>query len=104
VQPAEAFFQVSGQPSQKAIKFTNKGDVNILLRNGKYCPEKKKPSKCTDLGVGTRLYAGESWTLNLPKHASQSGTVQFGLYDGKKEYTQVFSLKEKTESELEKVS
>ena len=112
VRPENSFFQVTSRRQGNNMIFTNTGDVNVLLRNGKYCPKNAKKDQCVDLKEGTRLYAGSSWTMKLPPQVSSliskvsgpEGSILFGLYDGKKEHDEVFSLKTKTTSPLEKVS
>lgn len=64
VRPEKPYFQVTSHRKGDTVTFTNTGDVNVLLRNGKYCPKGKE--RCVEIKDGARLYAGESWTLTLP--------------------------------------
>ncbi len=101
VRPEKGFIQVSSKPSVKKITFINTGDVNVLLRNGKYCPKGTKKNKCLELKTDSnRLYAGQSWTVKLPPEAKKNGAINFGLYDGKREHDERFSLSGKTISNL----
>ena len=48
------------------LKFKNKGNTNVLLREGKQCPtDTANDDECETLR-GNRLYAGNEWAVNLP--------------------------------------
>jgi P pilus assembly chaperone PapD len=51
----------------KTMSFVNKGNTNILLREGKQCPENSASDsdECENLR-GKRLYPGNRWSVELP--------------------------------------
>ncbi|GAA4652663.1 hypothetical protein GCM10023116_49470 [Kistimonas scapharcae] len=87
IRPANPKYDVVAEWKGNKIVFTNQGNMNAVLRNGKFCTSKKDDS-CTPLSEGTRLYAGQSWTLELP---NAKGYVRYGLFDGQFEKTKIFS-------------
>lgn len=92
VRPQNPEYKVASKVSNGKMTFTNSGNINVVLRNGKYCASSKVES-CTDLSDGTRIYAGESWDMPLPEGASKGkGFIQYGLFDGEFEESQKFSL------------
>lgn len=97
LQPPNPFIQVASVPDKNTIKFTNMGNVNVLLNSGKYCPHAKgkDKAKCIDL-EGIRVYAGESWTMKLPENAEPTGEVIFSLHDGSREHIQTFPLSKRS--------
>lgn len=48
--------------SDNKMTFTNNGNMNVVLRNGKYCISEDNG---TNLNDGTRIYAGGSWEMPL---------------------------------------
>ena len=51
------------------LKFKNKGNTNVLLREGKQCPSKNANEEDCEILKGSRLYAGNEWSVELPsKH------------------------------------
>ena len=91
IRPPNPKYDVVASQNGKAMVFTNKGNINVVLRNGKYC---QKKDDCTDLLEGSRIYAGEHWSLELPSEAQNgTGFIQYGLFDGKFEETARFDLK-----------
>ncbi|MGI2026933.1 fimbrial biogenesis chaperone [Endozoicomonas acroporae] len=92
VRPQNPDYKVDGKLDNGKMTFTNSGNINVVLRNGKYCTSNAKES-CTDLSDGTRIYAGESWEMPLPEGAAKGkGFIQYGLFDGEFEETLKFSL------------
>ncbi len=87
IRPANPKYDVVAEWKDNKIVFTNRGNMNAVLRNGKFCTSKKDDS-CSPLSEGTRLYAGQSWTLELP---DSKGYVRYGLFDGQFEKTKTFS-------------
>ncbi len=67
MQPAEPDPNLIADRSGKKIFFENKGNTNVLLREGKQCPEgvADDSEKCERL-AGKRLYPGNSWSVDLP--------------------------------------
>lgn len=84
VQPNKPHSTLSASRSGKTITFSNSGNTNILLSEGKQC-NPKDTQECEDL-ASRRLYAGNTWQLDLPYDAPVSFSVR--SFDGVK--TQVF--------------
>ncbi|HSG89844.1 MAG TPA: fimbria/pilus periplasmic chaperone [Pseudomonadales bacterium] len=66
------------------ITFANSGNSNVLLYGGIQCPPGTEPggeggAACVELGVARRLYAGNSWTLELPFDAPVDFTTTVGV-------------------------
>lgn len=96
VRPKNPEYKVAASVSKGAMRFTNSGNINVVLRNGKYCTS-NQPDSCTNLGEGSRIYAGESWELPLPEQAMKGaakgkGFIQYGLFDGEFEKTEKFPI------------
>jgi len=84
VQPDDPHSRLVAQRDGKKISFSNSGNTNILLSEGKQCSPTDK-QECQDL-ASRRLYAGNSWQLDLPYDAPVTFSVR--SFDGVK--TQVF--------------
>ena len=92
IRPQNPAYRVSAKVDKDIITFTNSGNINVVLRNGRYCTSDKSGS-CSNLEAGTRIYAGGSWELSLPEKAKPGkGYIQYGLFDGEFEKTQRFPL------------
>lgn len=92
VRPQNPEYKLSGKIENGTITFTNSGNINVVLRNGRYCTSNKSGS-CTKLDAGNRIYAGESWTLPLPEGAKKGqGYIQYGLFDGELEKAKKFPI------------
>ena len=67
MQPASPEPNLVAQRAGKTISFTNKGNTNVLLREGTQCPNSKvsDPDECESLR-GKRLYPGNSYSVELP--------------------------------------
>ena len=90
VRPQNPEYKVSATVSKGKMTFTNSGNMNVVLRNGKYCTSEEN---CTDLSDGTRIYAGGSWEMTLPEGSAPGrGYIQYGLFDGEFEEAQKFML------------
>ena len=87
IRPENPEYKVTAKRDGKKITFTNSGNINVVLRNGKFCELEVTEKTCTDIENGTRLYAGQSWSLDLPKNTTK---VQFGLFNGRNEERKVF--------------
>jgi len=48
------------------LKFKNKGNNNVLLREGKQCPSENATDDECEFLRGNRLYAGNEWSVDLP--------------------------------------
>lgn len=86
VRPVDPAYDVTADWKGKKIVFSNKGNINAELRNGQFCTSKKDES-CTPMEESTRLYAGQSWEVELP---DSKGYVRYGLFDGKFERLKTF--------------
>ena len=84
VQPDHPKSTLSATREGKKLSFSNPGNTNILLSEGKQCDPQDKQS-CKDL-PSRRLYAGNDWQLDLPYDAPVTFSVR--SFDGVK--TQVF--------------
>ena len=74
--------------------FTNEGNMNVMLRNGRHCKNEKE-SSCVNLGEENRIYPGQSWKMPLSKEIQKKGEqgyIVFGLFDGSDEKSQKFPL------------
>ncbi len=92
VRPDNPKYKITSKLVNKKIIFTNHGNINVVLRHGRYCSSDKKES-CVDLDAGRRIYANTSWTLPLPEKAKKGqGYIQYGLFDGDSEQTRKFTL------------
>ena len=92
IRPQNPQYKVTAKVGNDTITFTNSGNMNVVLRNGRYCNSNKEDS-CTALSEGTRIYAGGSWTLDLPENAAKGkGYIQYGMFDGEFEKAQKFAL------------
>ena len=60
----------------KSIEFTNRGNTNILLSDGNQC---ESDTACQEL-ASRRLYAGNTWQLDLPFDAPVSYSIR--SFDG----------------------
>ncbi|MCK5895130.1 MAG: fimbria/pilus periplasmic chaperone [Endozoicomonadaceae bacterium] len=86
IRPVHPAYDVTADWKGKKIVFSNKGNINAVLRNGQFCTSKKDES-CTPMEESTRLYAGQSWELELP---DSKGYVRYGLFDGEFEKLKTF--------------
>ena len=92
VRPQNPQYSVSATIDNGTMTFTNSGNTNVVLRNGKYCSSNNTTS-CTDLSDSKRIYAGERWAMPLPEGVVKGkGYVQYGLFDGEFEETERFDL------------
>lgn len=101
IQPERPFIDLSGKREGNKMTFTNNGNINVLLRNGRHCPaglspkasETQKVKQCKNLKESYRIYAGEKWTMTLPENTNpKKGFIEYGLFDGKKEIVRQFTL------------
>lgn len=67
MQPASPDPNLVTKRNGKTLSFENKGNTNVLLREGKQCPKgvAQDSEKCESLR-GKRLYPGNSWSVELP--------------------------------------
>ena len=76
IRPAKPVVNVNAERKGKSIVFTNTGNTNALLQNGRQCNPKKK-EECQQL-TNRRLYSGNTWKLELP----YDGPISFEMNDG----------------------
>lgn len=78
IQPAEPETRLEASRTGQTIVFNNLGNTNVLLSDGRQCAP-ADPQACEDL-TSYRIYAGGSWTLELPFDAPASFSVR--SFDG----------------------
>lgn len=78
VQPAEPHSKLEVTRTGKKISFSNTGNTNVLLSDGQQCAP-SGVGDCEEL-TSQRIYAGNSWDLDLP----YDGPVSFSVrsFDG----------------------
>ncbi|AMO58463.1 molecular chaperone [Endozoicomonas montiporae] len=89
VRPENPVYEVTAKREGNKVTFTNKGNSNVILRNGEQCTVTEKNGDCVEITAGGRIYAGQSLTLDLP---GKGKLVRFGMFDGTREQRQEFSL------------
>lgn len=90
VQPPQAKPELSVKRSGKTITFTNSGRTNVLLRAGRQCPpgvdvSTAAENQCQSLPT-KRMYAGNTWSLNLPYNTPVEYFLSVGLTNKKAVY------------------
>ncbi len=80
VQPPNPKPNLVAKREGNTLHFKNKGNTNILLREGKQCPQDSKNEEDCEILRGNRLYAGNEWSVDLPS----SLPVEYYLSIGKK--------------------
>lgn len=78
VQPDNPRAELEAVRDGRQITFQNNGNSNILLSEGRQC-QPQSDDTCQEL-TSRRLYAGNSWTLDLPYDAPVTYSVR--SYDG----------------------
>ena len=82
VRPENAKAGVVGERKGRRLTLRNTGNTNALLISGKQCD---KAGKCVELPT-TRLYAGTTWSVDLPKDAP----AEYTMHSGGVAYSQKF--------------
>jgi P pilus assembly chaperone PapD len=72
--PLQAEAKLQGVRDGDTLTLRNTGDTNALLLQGEQCAPSGAP--CRDLPT-RRMYAGNSWTLDLPYATQTTWTVRF---------------------------
>lgn len=87
MQPAAPDPNLIVNRSGKTLSFENKGNTNILLREGKQCPDgvSNDSESCERLG-GKRLYPGNSWSVDLPYNKAVDYQMSIGTKNSVKTY------------------
>lgn len=66
VHPVEGKVDLHHEKTEKLLKIYNKGNRNVLLREGIQCPEGVVDEEQCDHLPGKRLYPGNEWEVELP--------------------------------------
>lgn len=82
VRPARVAPAVTGVRNGKTLIFTNVGNVSVEIVDGRQCAS---GSRCVAL-PGKRLYAGASWTTQLPSEAPAEYTLKSSGRSDRKTY------------------
>lgn len=71
----------------KSLSFENQGNTNVLLREGKQCPDgaADDSESCKRLN-GKRLYPGNSWSVDLPYSKAVDYQMSIGTKNSVKTY------------------
>ncbi len=85
LRPSDPQPELTWDRQGRSITFTNNGNTNVLLFNGVQCPP--DGGDCIELNAAQRLYAGNSWTLELP----YDGSVEFTTGVGQRNVRQRFN-------------
>ena len=86
-QPATPKANLVTTRNGKTLSFVNKGNTNVLLRQGTQCPnDSQKADDCETLR-GKRLYPGNEWSVQLP----YSKPVEYQLSVGTKNSIKTFN-------------
>lgn len=89
IRPDNPAYRVNASQKGRQLVFTNAGNINVVMRNGQYCTSQKDDS-CQPIAQGARIYAGQSWTLDIPPAAVR---IKYGLFDGALEQSRVFPVR-----------
>ena len=73
VRPAQPVASIAASRSGRKLTFNNSGNVSVELVDGRQCGAAH--AQCSDL-PGKRLYAGASWTVDLPLDAPAQYTLK----------------------------
>ena len=98
IRPKNPYYKITAKQKDNTLTFTNTGNMNVLMRNGQYCTGETN-NTCQPLKKTERLYAKQSWKLNIPKNAVH---IRYGLFDGTSEKTQTFNIKKKSKTFIKK--
>lgn len=87
MQPAVPEPNLLAKRSETSLSFENKGNTNILLREGKQCPKgaSNDSEDCKRLN-GKRLYPGNSWSVDLPFNRAVDYQMSIGTKNSVKTY------------------
>jgi len=87
MQPAKPNPNLVAHRTGKTMSFENKGNTNVLLREGKQCPDgnSSNSNNCERIG-GKRLYPGNSWSIELPFNKAVDYQMSIGTKNSVKTY------------------
>lgn len=70
----------------RTIRFRNAGNSNVLLYNGRQCADAATETDCVEIAGARRLYAGNDWTLELPRDAPVELTAAIGNSNARRRF------------------
>ncbi len=87
MQPAEPKPNLIVERNNKTLSFANKGNTNVLLREGKQCANNNPTNSdnCESLR-GRRLYPGNSWSVELPYNKAVEYQMSIGTKNSVKTF------------------
>lgn len=89
VAPEQAKPDLQARREGRNLVFENRGNVNFMLHSGLQCPPgvepEPDPAACTSF-TGTRLYPGNTWSLEVPYDTP----VQFTVTEGERNSRRTF--------------
>lgn len=82
IDPSEPVPNLHAVREAGRVRFENRGNVNVLLHSGRQCPQVDSENTsvdgdCSEL-IGTRLYPGNQWSVELPWETPAEFTVVTG--------------------------
>ncbi len=86
VQPATPQPNLIVEREGKQLKFKNKGNTNVLLREGKQCPSESSSEEECEILRGNRLYAGNEWSVELPTNKPVEYYLSIGTKNSIEKY------------------
>lgn len=86
VQPVKPEPNLVVKREGNTLKFKNKGNTNILLREGKQCPSDSKNEDDCEMLRGNRLYAGNEWSVDLPSNLPVEYYLSIGTKNSIEKY------------------
>ena len=92
IRPEKPVFKVATRQHGKTLEITNVGNSNVVLREGVQCKKKSdlaERKQCKSVWQSKRVYAGQSWQVDIP----DEGNIYFTVFDGKNEKEQVAEIK-----------
>lgn len=86
VQPSNPEPKLVAKRNGNKLVFTNNGNTNVLLREGRQCPNKSSTEdECHHL-PGQRLYAGNKWSIDLPSNKPVEYYLSIGTKNSVENY------------------
>jgi P pilus assembly chaperone PapD len=68
VQPSNPEPKLVAKRNGNKLLFINNGNTNVLLREGRQCPNKSSAEDECQTLPGQRIYAGNKWSVDLPSN------------------------------------
>ena len=86
VQPSNPNPEIIAKRNGNTLEFNNKGNTNVLMREGRQCPhESSSEEECKNL-PGRRLYAGNKWSVELPFNKPAEYYISIGTKNSVETY------------------